>query len=86
MTEDEKTSQKETITISVQVDTVTKQLASLEDQLQLQDSQCAKLTEDLEKSYKEVSMIEHFSAVPLYVHRWNTCRIQCIWSAGKELN
>ena len=55
MTEDEKRSQKETITISVQVDTVTEQLASLEDQLHLQDSQCAKLTEDLEKSYKEVS-------------------------------
>lgn len=55
MTEDEKRSQKETITTSVQVDTVTEQLTLLEDQLHLQDSQCAKLSEDLEKSYKEVT-------------------------------
>ena len=54
MTEDEKRSQKETVTIAVQVDTMTKELTSLEDQLQLQDSQCAKLNDDLEKSYKEV--------------------------------
>ena len=54
MTEYEKRSQKETVTIAVQADTVTEQLTSLEDQLQLQDSQCAKLSEDLEKSYKEV--------------------------------
>ena len=59
LTEDtsSKQSQQATVTAAVQVDTISKQLMSLQDQLQSQDSHCAKLSEDLERSYKEVIII-----------------------------
>ena len=47
-------SQQATVTAAVQVDTMSKQMMSLQDQLQSQESHCAKLSEDLERSYKEV--------------------------------
>ena len=40
----------------IQVDSITEQLTLLEDQLQLQYSQCTKLNEELEKSSKEVRL------------------------------
>ena len=56
LTEDtiSKRSQQATVTTAVQVDTTSKQLMSLQDQLQSQESHCAKLSKDLERSYKEV--------------------------------
>lgn len=56
LTEDSisKRSQQATVTTAVQVDTTSKQLMSLQDQLQSREGHCAKLSEDLERSYKEV--------------------------------
>ena len=51
-----KRSQKDSVARGVQVDSITEQLKLLEDQLQLQYSQSAKLNEDLEKSNMEVCM------------------------------
>lgn len=58
LTEDvSKRSQRNMITMAVQVDTVSNQLTSLQQQLQLQEGQCTKLNEDLERSYKEVQRV-----------------------------
>ena len=46
--------QRETAMAAVQVDTMSKQLMSLEEQLQSQESHCTKLTADLQRSYEEV--------------------------------
>ena len=51
-----KRSQKDSMARGIQVDSITEQLKLLEDQLQLQYSQSAKLNEDLEKSNMEVRM------------------------------
>ena len=51
-----KRSQKDSMARGVQVDSITEQLKLLENQLQLQYSQSAKLNEDLEKSNMEVRM------------------------------
>jgi len=39
---------------AVHMDTMSKQLISLEQQLQSQESHCTKLTEDLQRSYEKV--------------------------------
>ena len=58
LTEDTSTKrlQKQTVTMAIQVDTMSKQLMSLEEQLELQQTHCTELSEDLQRSYKEVHL------------------------------